>query len=45
LTFATEDFQMPSYVLGGNDFSSTVALSFIPKFCSLNLDDAYRASV
>jgi uncharacterized protein with von Willebrand factor type A (vWA) domain len=25
--------------------SSTVLLSFIPKFCQLNLDDAYKASL
>lgn len=44
-TYTTEDFQLPSYVYGSTDVSSSAMLSFIPKFCSLNLDDAYKASV
>ncbi len=36
---------MPSYVLGSSDSSSTVMLSFIPKFCNLEITDAYKASV
>lgn len=36
---------MPSYVLGKTDCSSTVMLSFIPKFCTLNIDDAYKAEI
>jgi hypothetical protein len=44
-TYTTEDFQLPSYVFGRTDCSSSAMLSFIPKFCSLNLDDAYKASV
>jgi uncharacterized protein with von Willebrand factor type A (vWA) domain len=36
---------MPSYVYGSTDVSSSAMISFIPKFCSLNLDDAYKASV
>lgn len=43
--YTTEDFQIPSYVLGTTDVSSTVMLSIIPKFCSLALDDAYKASI
>ena len=43
--FTTEDFQLPGYVLGNTDTSSTVMLSFIPKFCDLNVTDAYKASV
>lgn len=31
--------------MGRTDFSSTAMLSFIPKFCTLNIDDAYKASV
>ena len=43
--YTTEDFHLPGYVLGKTDASSTVMLSFIPKFCTLNLNDAYKASV
>ena len=44
-TFTTEDFEVPSYVFGRTDVGSTAMLSFIPKFCQLNIDDAYKASV
>lgn len=44
-TFTTEDFQIPSYVFGRTDVGSTAMLSFIPKFCDLSIDDAYKASV
>ena len=43
--YTTSDFELPSYVLGRTDISSTAMLSFIPKFCSLSLNDAYTASV
>ncbi len=43
--YTTEDFHLPSYVLGSTDISSTVMLSFIPKFCNLDVNDAYKASV
>lgn len=43
--YTTEDFQLPSYVVGNTDINSTVMLSFIPKFCSLNITDAYKAAV
>ena len=43
--YTTEDFHLPSYVLGKTDCSSTVMLSFIPRFCSLDINDAYKASV
>lgn len=43
--YTTEDFQLPSYVLGTTNISSTAMLSFIPKFCSLTIDDAYKASI
>ena len=36
---------MPSCVLGRSDNSCTAMLSFVPKFCTLALDDAYKASV
>ena len=36
---------MPSYVLGSTDISSTVMLSFIPKFCNMDVNDAYKASI
>jgi hypothetical protein len=32
-------------VFGRTDVSSSAILSFIPKFCSLSIDDAYKASV
>ena len=44
-SYTTEDFQLPSYVFGRTDVGSTAMLSFIPKFCDLSLDDAYKASV
>ena len=44
-SYTTEDYELPSYVFGRTDFGSTAMISFIPKFCSLNLDDAYKASV
>lgn len=31
--------------MGNTDISSTIMLSFIPKFCTLDLNDAYKASV
>lgn len=31
--------------MGNTDTSSTIMLSFIPKFCDLNVSDAYKASV
>jgi len=31
---------LPTYTLGRSDAGSSVMVSFIPKFCSLNLDDA-----
>ena len=43
--YTTEDFHLPSYVLGKTDYSSTAMLSFIPRFCSLDINDAYKASV
>ena len=43
--YTTEDFHLPGYVLGTTDCSSTAMLSFIPKFCDLNIDDAYKASI
>ena len=43
--YTTHDFHLPSCVAGGTDTSSTLMLSFIPKFCSLNLSDAYKASI
>lgn len=44
MLFTVENFHLPSYVLGRTDVSSTVMLSFIPKFCELSLDDAMKAS-
>ena len=43
--YTTQEFHLPSYVLGSTDISSTVMLSFIPKFCNLDVNDAYKASV
>jgi hypothetical protein len=36
---------LPNYVFGRTDVSSSAMLSFIPKFCNLAVDDAYKASV
>lgn len=42
--YTTEDAHLPSYTLGRTDASSTAVLSFIPKFCDLSMDDAYKAA-
>lgn len=44
-SYTTEDFQLPSCVFGRTDVGSTAMLSFIPKFCPLSIDDAYKASI
>ena len=44
-SFTTEDFELPSTVFGRTDAGSTAMLSFVPKFCSLSIDDAYKASI
>ena len=43
--YTTEDFHLPSYVMGKTDIGSSAVLSFIPKFSQLKMDDAYRASI
>lgn len=43
--YTTENFHLPSYVLGKTDVSATVMMSFIPKFCSLDVTDAYKAEI
>jgi uncharacterized protein with von Willebrand factor type A (vWA) domain len=43
--FSTEDFALPSYTLGRTDAGSSVMVSFIPKFCTLDLKDAELAAV
>jgi hypothetical protein len=42
--FSTEDFALPSYTLGRTDAGSSVMVSFIPKFCTLDLKDAELAA-
>lgn len=44
-SFTTQDFELPSSVLGRTDTGSTAMVSFVPKFSTLSLDDAYKASV
>lgn len=44
-SYTTQDFELPSYVFGRTDAGSTAMVSFIPKFCPLSIDDAYKASV
>jgi hypothetical protein len=41
--YTTDDFHLPSFVVGGTDITTTIMLSFIPKFCTLKINDAYRA--
>lgn len=41
--YSIEDFHLPSCVVGKTGTSSTIMLSLIPKFCSLSIDDAYKA--
>lgn len=45
LVYTTENFYLPSSVIGSTDTSSTVMLSFIPKFCTMEITDAYKASI
>lgn len=44
-SYTTEEYQLPNYVFGRTDHSSSAMLSFIPKFCSMSINDAYMASV
>lgn len=41
-SYATENFNEPTTVLGRTDVSVSAALSFIPKFCDLTINDAVR---
>lgn len=41
--YTTEDFHLPSYVHGKTDSTSTVMLSFIPKFFNLAINDVFEA--
>ena len=43
--YTTENFHLPSHVLSNTDASSTIMLSFIPKFCTMSISDAYKASI
>lgn len=43
--YTTENYQLPSYVFGRSDVGSTAMISFIPKFCTESIDDAYKASI
>lgn len=43
--YTTQDFELPSYLLGHSDIGSSVMVSFIPKFCELNLKDAELAAL
>ena len=43
--YTTERFEEPSYSLGRTDLGTSVMVSFIPKFCELNLEDAKRAAL
>lgn len=43
--YTTEDFQVPSFVVGKTDTTSTVMLSFLPKFCNMDVTDAYKAYI
>ncbi len=39
--YTPEDFDIPDYVVGYNGNTTTVLVSFIPKFSEAKLDDAY----
>ena len=43
--YTTDNFHIPSYIMGKTDVSATVMLSFIPKFCTLDINDAYKAEI
>lgn len=43
--YNTEHYYLPSYVLGSTDTTSTVMLSFIPRFSSASVTDAYKAEI
>ena len=40
--YTTENYQLPSVVYGENDIGSTAIVSFIPKFCTLTPEEAYK---
>ena len=40
--YTTSNYELPTSVYGENDIGSTAIVSFIPKFCCLQADDAYR---
>lgn len=42
LSYVIEDFEKPSYCLSNSDNNTTAAISFIPKYCPLSIDDAER---
>jgi uncharacterized protein YegL len=44
-SYTTEYFEQPSYVFGRTDAGSTAMISFVPRFCTLSINDAYKASV
>lgn len=45
LIYTTENFEEPGYSLGRTDAGCSVMVSFIPKFCELNVEDAQRAAL
>ena len=44
LRYTIEDFHLPSQSFGSTDASSSAIISFIPKFCKLNISDAYKVA-
>lgn len=42
LSYVIEHFEKPSYCLSNSDNNTTAAISFIPKYCPLSIDDAER---
>lgn len=42
-TYRTAGFELPTYLLGTTDSSSSAMVSFVPKFCSLS--DASKQAV
>lgn len=40
--YTPEEFNLPAYVVGQNNDSTTILVSFIPKFSEVKVEDAYK---
>ena len=45
LIYTAQNFELPSITLGRTDINTTAMISFIPKFCNLDLEDSKLAVI